>query len=400
MSLPGPTPPIPSPEQAPRLSVLTLTSLYPNAYSPGWALFNQRQIRALAGLCRLGLVAPLPFTQAWPGLLNPAALASESFPLRRPWFFYLPWFKRAWHGRAFLASAWPSLRGLAREIAPQVLYATWLFPDAWAGLIASRRLGIPLALKLHGSDLALANDPARGAYARQALARASAVIAPSRELLARAGELGVDPARLFLVPNGVERDIFRPCAQAEARQELGLPSGPLVLFLGRLEPVKGADLALTALTRLPGVSLVVAGEGSLAMTLRAQAKALGLGPRVIWVGGQTPARVARHLAACDALFLPSLSEGEPNAVLEALASGRPVAAAMVGAVPELVREGVTGALARPGDPIDLAVALGRVLRRKWDPDALSAAVAGRSWGASANALLQALTAAARAGGAA
>lgn len=396
--MPGSTLPSASQDPTPRLGVLALTSLYPNAYVPGWALFNQRQLRALAGLCRLGLVAPLPFTQAWPGLKKPFALAPEPFLTRRPWFLYLPGIKRAWHGQAMLASAWPNLRGLAREIAPQVLYATWLYPDAWAGLMASRRLGLPLVVKLHGSDLALADDPERGVYARQALTQAQAVVAPSRELLDRAARLGADPARLFLVPNGVDRALFRPVDRAQARRQLGLPEGPLALFLGRLEPVKGPDLALQALALLPGASLVVTGNGSLAASLRAQAMSLGLGSRVIWAGRQPPEMVARYLAACDALFLPSRSEGEPNAVIEALACGRPVAAARVGAVAELVAEGVGGALARPGDPAELAAALGRVLARTWDPVALASSVAGRSWEASAQALLAALTQAARAGG--
>jgi glycosyltransferase involved in cell wall biosynthesis len=398
MNTAGPTPSARQ-EPASHLGVLALTSLFPNAYAPGWALFNQRQLRALASLCRLGLVAPLPFTHALKRRGLAAPLPAEPFPTRRPWFLYLPGIKRQWHGRAMLASAWPSLRGLAGEIKPRVLYATWLYPDAWAGLLASRRLGLPLAIKLHGSDLALAEDPARGLYARQVLRQARVVIAPSRELLARAARQGADPARLCLVPNGVETELFRPADRAQARRELGLPpTGPLALFLGRLEPVKGPDLALAALASLPGVGLAVVGDGSLAASLRTQAASLGLGDRVIWAGAQPPEKVAQYLAACDALLLPSRAEGEPNAVLESLASGRPVAAAAVGAVPELLGEGRGGLLAQPGDPAELAGALTRVLGRAWDPVALASLVAGRSWRASAEALLAALRHAAEVGG--
>jgi glycosyltransferase involved in cell wall biosynthesis len=110
--------------------------------------------------------------------------------------------------------------------------------------------------------------------------------------------------------------------------------------------------------------------------------------------------VARHLAACDVLVLASRNEGEPNVVLEALAAGRPMAATAVGGVVDLVREGIQGALALPDDVDSLAQAISRVLAQPWDAAALAAGVAGRSWEASAQALLQALTAAARARGAA
>ena len=386
------------PNQDQPLSLLALTSLFPNPFQPGWALFNQRQIRALARFTRLGLVAPIPFRQAWPGLLGPARLDPEPFPVLRPWFLYLPGVKRSWQGRAFLASAWPGLRRLAGQLRPRVIYATWLFPDAWAGLMAARRLGLPLAVRLHGSDLlARAGRDERQPYLRQTLAGAQAVIAPSRSLLEAARDLGARPERLWLVSNGLDRNLFRPAKREEARRELGLPLGPLALFVGRLEPVKGPDLALEALAASPGINLVMVGEGSLAGNLRARARALGLAGRVAWAGGQPPARVARYLAACDALILPSRSEGEPNALLEALACGRPAAATAVGGVPDLIQDGVNGFLASPCDAPSLALALRRTLDGAWKPEVISAGVAGRSWEASAAELLKALQAAAALG---
>lgn len=370
------------------LRVLALTSLYPSPWKPDLAAFNRQQLEALAGLCRLGLVAPIPFMQAlaWPPRRRQAL--SQPFPTRRPWFWYLPGVKRAWLGRCFLDSAWPSLRALARQLAPQALLATWLYPDAWAGLLAARRLGLPLVVKLHGSDvLRQGLDPARRPYMRQVLAAAQAVVAVSPSLAQAAQELGAPASRLRLVPNGVDTALFHPADKALARRQLGLPAqGPLFLYLGWLVEVKGPAVALQALARLENARLVLVGDGPLKPALLALASRLGLEQRLVWAGAQPHARVAGYLAACDALVLPSLSEGEPNAVLEALASGRPVAASAVGGVPGLVHPGRQGYLAPAGDAKALAQAMAQVLAQTWSPQELAAPLAGRDWRTSAQAL--------------
>ncbi len=383
---------------APR--VLALTSLYPSPTRPGLAVFNRQQLLALARLCPLSLVAPIPFTTTLPDLLRRGAAPgpTESFPVRRPIFWYLPGVMRQWHGRAYLVSAWPALRAAAETLRPEALLATWLYPDAWAGLIAARRLGLPLVVKLHGSDLlTLRDDPARRPYLRQVLAQADRVVAVSRPLATAARELGAPAERLRVVANGVDQEMFRPGDRLAARRELGLPpDGPLLLFVGRLVAVKGPDTALAALARTTGVRLALVGDGPLAMELRRQAAGLGLSDRVTWAGERPHAEIVRWLAACDGLLLSSRSEGEPNVALEALAAGRPVAATAVGGVPEVIGEGRGGCLARPQDPDDLAHAITRLLARTWDPAALRGLVADRSWPASAARLLAVLAEAAEA----
>jgi len=382
---------------APR--VLALTSLYPSPARPGLAAFNRQQLSALARLRPLSLVAPLPFPAALAAQLRRTPAPSDPFPVRRPIFWYLPGLQRQWHGRALLRSAWPALRAAARELRPTVLLATWLYPDAWAGLLAARRLGLPLVVKLHGSDLlTLRGDPARRPYLRQVLTQADRVVAVSQPLAAAARELGAPEERLRVVANGVDQELFRPGDRLAARRELGLPlDGPMLVFVGRLVEVKGPDIALAALaamaakdqTSAPRLALV--GAGPLTEDLRRQAAGLGLGDRVIWAGERPHPEIARWLAASDGLILPSRSEGEPNVALEALAAGRPVAATAVGGTPDVIQEGVGGCLARPQDPEDLARAINRLLARTWEPAALRGLVADRSWPASAAALLVVLT---------
>ena len=162
------------------------------------------------------------------------------------------------------------------------------------------------------------------------------------------------------MPNGLNQEMFVPADQQAARAELGLPpTGKLLAYVGRLTPVKGPDLAVEALALLPEASLVIVGSGSLEASLKQRAQELGVAGRIIWAGPQPHRRIPRYLAACDALVLPSRSEGDPNAVLEALGCGRPVAAAQVGGVSQVVSEAGNGALFPPDDPQALAQAARR-----------------------------------------
>ncbi|MCB2186518.1 MAG: glycosyltransferase [Deltaproteobacteria bacterium] len=365
------------------LRVAVLSSHFPNPLYPHWSRFSQQQLDALAGMCRLGVVTPV----AWPEVVRRGRLSlparREPYPVTWPLFWYLPRWGLACQPRHFLWSAAPSLRRLARELRPQVLLGTWLFPDGWAGLHLARRLGLPYALKLHGSDLMVyKDDPRRLPFLQEALAGADLVLAVSRPLGEEAARQGA--RRVEILPNGLDHERFHPESREDARRELGLPlAGRLVLYVGRLQPVKGPDLALEALARLGGeAKLVMVGDGPLEEGLKARAGEPDLAGRVIWAGRRPHAQVARFLAAADGVLLPSRSEGDPNVVLEGLGAGRPVAASRVGGAEDALTgpDGrLRGALARPGDAGDLARALGEVLARDWDPAWVNQAVAARTW---------------------
>ncbi len=115
--------------------------------------------------------------------------------------------------------------------------------------------------------------------------------------------------------------------------------------------------------RTPAIRLLLVGDGDLRGDLEAQARSLGLSETVTFAGHRTD--VPKALAVFDVFVLPSLWEGMPNVVLEAMAAGLPVVATAVGGTPEVVVDGVTGFLVPPRDPDALAEAITRLLR---DPD--------------------------------
>ena len=136
-----------------------------------------------------------------------------------------------------------------------------------------------------------------------------------------------------------------------------------MLFVGRLDPVKGAPLLLEAFGRIrgkhPEATLDIIGDGSERPALEAQARAYG--DAVTFHGYMAQDAVADHLARADMLVLPSFAEGVPVVLMEAMASHIPVIASRVAGISELVEDGVSGFLVPPGDTDTLAERLDRLL---------------------------------------
>ncbi|HZO13549.1 MAG TPA: glycosyltransferase, partial [Polyangiaceae bacterium] len=228
------------------------------------------------------------------------------------------------------------------------------------------------------------------------LGGAGAVVGPSRPLIERAIELGADPQRARVIPNGIDRHLFSPGDRLDARRALGLPeTGRQILFVGRLEPQKGTGELLGAFERLqasrPDVRLVMIGDGP----SRAAHERVARDLPVSFVGWQPHDSIGRWLAASDVLALPSWAEGTPNVVLEALASGRPVVATRVGGIPDVICDKRLGELVAPHSVDALCDALDRVLSRAHDAQAIARIAALRDWNESARALFDVLCAARR-----
>ncbi len=166
------------------------------------------------------------------------------------------------------------------------------------------------------------------------------------------------------VPGGIDAELFQP-GPPSLKPGLGLEGREVVLFAGRLAPLKNLPLLLDALAlllrRRPRAALIVAGEGIGERAARAQVARLGISNAVRFVGAVPHDELPDYYNAADVFALSSTFDNSPNAVLEAMACGRPVVATRVGGVPLYVEDGVTGLLVPGGDPLALADALERVL---------------------------------------
>jgi glycosyltransferase involved in cell wall biosynthesis len=283
--------------------------------------------------------------------------------------------------------------GQLRERRYDAVHVHWVVPNAAfvADVVAAH--GVPLVVSLHGSDVFLAERfwPARVLGGR-ALASAGAVTACSRDLHERGVRLGARPARTRTVPYGVDVGLFSPARETRGiRPRLGVPSSAIfVLAFGRLVEKKGFRYLLEACARVPGVHLVIAGEGALLGELESIGR--DRGTPVTFAGTLDRETLATALAAADVVAVPSVVDqagnvdGLPNALLEALASGRAVVASRLAGIPEVVDDGVNGLLVAEKDTAALIDGLRRLtadpaLRARLGAAARRQAVERLSWDA-------------------
>lgn len=350
------------------MRILILTSLHPNPWEPHRAQFNRQQFAALAAKHEVRLIAPVAWTEQVrrsPTAPPENCVLQGGMVIEHPRFVYPPKILRSWHGACYLHSIRSAFDRAMRALQPQVILGSWAYPDAWAALKLARSANLPLAAKVHGSDvLLLAQRGARRQQTIDALTGADAVIAVSRQLAQRTAELGVDPARLHLNYNGVDTQLFHPGPADAARAKLNLSADPLVLFVGNLVPVKGLNVLIDACSSLRdrGVRFQcrLIGQGPLRQALARQIQNAALTQHVQLHGPCKLEQLPDWYHAAGVLVLPSFSEGIPNVILESQACGTPVVASRVGGIPEILDD---DSLVPPNDPQRLADAIQRTLQR-------------------------------------
>jgi D-inositol-3-phosphate glycosyltransferase len=262
-----------------------------------------------------------------------------------------------------------------------------------AGHELKHRLELPLVSTFHTLDRVKAedSDDADGARAEAE----AAIIGCSDAILAscavEAEQLrdlyDADPSRIEIVAPGVDHAFFAPGDRRQARRALGVAEdGPLLLFVGRIQPLKGLDVAVRALAALdhPRARLVVVGgpsgpDGDAEFDrVRALVSGLGLGGRVQFVAPQRHELLSTYYRAADVCLVPSRSESFGLVALEAAACGTPVVASAVGGLLTLVDHGDTGFLVEGRDPDAFAAYTAKILDNPDLAEELGARAAQRS----------------------
>ncbi len=207
-----------------------------------------------------------------------------------------------------------------------------------------------------------------------------------KTLVQRHHDCAVD--KISVVPCGVDLRLFQPIDKATARRDLALADAPTVLFVGRLDKLKGIDRLVEALSHIeiPGCRLIVIGgdeySNSALERLKQQAAGLGISGRVKFIGAVPQHELPRYYSAADVVAVPSYSETFGLVALEAVACGTPVVSADVGAARLIIKEGYSGTVVPGNEPGELAGAI-----KKWfmggviDRNALHQSVSGFGWNA-------------------
>ena len=263
----------------------------------------------------------------------------------------------------------------SRGATHDVLHANYWVSGA-VGHRLKHELGLPLVTTFHSLDRVKAEVGIDDEVDLRPRVEAEVVRCADLVVASTAGEheqlvrlYGADPARIEIVPQGVDAEVFTPGDRDAAKRALGVAGRPTLLFAGRIQQLKGADLAVRALALLRdqrSVLLVVGGpsgpggEAELAR-LHALVDDLGLGARVRFVPPQPHELLATYYRAADVCVVPSRSESFGLVALEAAACGTPVVASNVGGLSIVVDHGTTGFLVERRDEVEFAAAIDRVL---------------------------------------
>ncbi len=285
---------------------------------------------------------------------------------------------------------------LVKEKLPEVVdeYTEWvghhlretgdtdaIHANYWLSGLAGHRLKHELSLPLVSTFHTLARvkaetgdpEPDRRVDAEtEVIACSDAILASCRAEVHQLVELyGADPQRIEIVPPGVDHAFFSPGDRRGARQALGLGDHPVLLFVGRIQPLKGADVAVRSLAELtgshPNARLLIVGGASgqdgpaEQVRVRGLVDELGLSDQVRFVEPQPHHLLSTYYRAADACIVPSRSESFGLVALEAGACGTPVVAADVGGLSTLIDHGQTGFLVDSRNPADYAAALAKIL---------------------------------------
>jgi glycosyltransferase involved in cell wall biosynthesis len=250
-----------------------------------------------------------------------------------------------------------------------IIHSHQVYSPTTIGWIGKRLLGYPLVINLHlggkeGDIQRLLRNKRSGTARLERLKRdADAFIAISSEILTELREQDVPEEKIHMLVNAVDPNVYKPVdidEKRRLREKLGLPlNAPIVVIVARVVQIKGHAVLLKAWADVPEPAhLVVIGTGELEETLQAQVNSQMPG-RVTFTGKRD--NVHEYLQAADAWTLPSYGEGLPVSLLEAMSVGLPVVVTPVGAMPEIVQDGINGLVIPIGNDAALSAALTKVI---------------------------------------
>jgi glycosyltransferase involved in cell wall biosynthesis len=266
--------------------------------------------------------------------------------------------QESWSARlallGFLGSEFANAVRVRRNFEPDLVHAHWWFPGGLVGTWVSGLSRVPLITTLHGTDVRLARGtPMARPLFRRVMQQSHTVTAVSRFLATEASTIvsGVSPV---VAPMPVAAELFQPGSGSRESSRL--------LFVGRLNQQKGIERLLEALARTrTNASLDVIGDGTARAEFEARANALGVAPRVRWIGAMKQHELVPHYQNAAALVVPSTDEGLGLVAVEALLCRTPVIAFESGGLTDIVQHERSGLLVPAGDVDALAAAIDAIV---------------------------------------
>jgi glycosyltransferase involved in cell wall biosynthesis len=349
------------------INLLTYTSLYPNSIQTRHGIFIENRVRQLVatGEVKTRVLSPVPWFPLKSELFGsyqqfaqiPAYENRYGIEISHPRFALIPKIGMSLAPWLMAAATYRVAKSLFINKQFQLIDAHYFYPDGVAAALLGKWLGCPVVISARGTDINLIPDyllPRRMIV--WAADHAKAIITVCQSLKDRLISLGVANHKITVLPNGVDSQLFHPGDRNMLRKQHQLTQ-PTLLYVGNLIPLKGVDLIIQSLAKLPDYRLIVVGDGTEKSKLQKLAANLHVADRIRFVGTLTQQQLVEYYTIADMLLLPSSREGCANVLLEALSCGTPVIATAVGGSPDIVADPSAGLLVqqRTADALTSAI---------------------------------------------
>ena len=380
-------------------NIVILSNSFPNPLQPHRGIYIQQIVDIIKREINPIIICPLPwfpklnFFKKYKSWFLFANIQKEydwqGYHVYSPKYIVVPKISNALSPLSVTMGLYRTLHVLKEKVGIDLINVHNAYPEGIAAVCHGKLLKLPVVVSARGSDINdVGTNGLRFWQIRWALRNAENLTAVSRPLCEKLIDMGADSKHVHYIPNGVDREKFHLQDKQTSRKKLGIPPAKkIVLFVGKLRMVKGLHHLVEGLGILKqqgklDFETILIGSGYLENDLKKAISKRNLHGKVVFKGNLPHNSVSEWMAASDLFCLPSLNEGMPNVVLEALSCGLPVVATTVGGIPDLLND-YNGIMVPAANALSLARALKQGFERKWDPQRISNSISHFSWERSA-----------------
>lgn len=346
-------------DPSPTISILTLSTLFPNALQPSHGIFVETRLRRLVadGKVKARVLAPVPWVP--PGLTSAEMEKLRAIPdfeqrntldVDHPRYLVIPKVGMNLTPHTLYRAMRKRLRKmLDAGLKIDLIDAHYFYPDGVAATWLGAEFNLPVVITARGTDINLIPEyPRPRRLILEAADNAAAMITVCQALKDRLIELGAPASKITTLRNGVDLEKFHVKDRAALRSQLGV-SGLVLASVGLLIERKGHHLIIEALKRVPDATLLLAGSGPDRQKLEELAASLGVKDRVRFLGSVDQKTLCDIYNSADISILASSREGWANVLLESMACGTPVLGSAVWGTPEVIAAPEAGLLLKNRD---------------------------------------------------
>ena len=371
-----------------------VTNLFPTPYDPERGVFTFQLVKRIKEHCDITVICPLPWFPSIGPFKHirsykefssvPSKYYIEDIEVYSPKYPLLPKISESLHSKLMTLGLRKTLLNLHKIKHFDLINSHWLYPDSVSVNQIIKAIKLPHIATGLGCDVnEYINEKGKKLQILDTLQRTNAITVVSRSLKTELIGHGINENKISVIPNGIDMSQFTLKDKTESRKILNHnPKHPHFLYVGRLSEEKGILTLLHAINLLKQqdirVDLTLLGEGPDYPELLTETKKLMIEDQISFKGKVDHSKVSLWMGATDFFCLPSLREGCPNVILEALGCGRPIIASRVGAIPDVVNE-KSGILFTPKDVNELAQNIRNALNQEWDYQVIHDSILDLTW---------------------